>query len=49
MYEKYYSSLPICTSLASLKGIVGGCGLGGVWVHIKGSTCHVKDISVFKA
>ena len=30
-------------SIASKKGLYGGCGLGGVWIHIKGSTCHIKE------
>ena len=29
-----------------MQGLAGGRGLGGVWVHGKGSTCHIKEIPV---
>ena len=32
-----------------MQGSVGGYVLGGVWVHIKGMTCHIKELPVFKA
>ena len=31
-------------SVASMQGLAGVHGLGGVWVHIKGLTCHIKEI-----
>ena len=47
-FQPHFTVTYTCGVLCSLnESLVDGRGLGGVWVHINGLTCHIKEISVF--